>query len=127
MNYASNVLPLFTLFLCQYRIRSKPFLHFINCFCDINLLFLFQATIGPCKLTCLEKLRKEIFKRSVQHVHPHHVNIPTGQYIHTHLHSSEDQFIIFMFCGSSTQSIFSLPGFVKKSCRLLNTLVEHTC
>ena len=32
--YISNVLPLFNLF-SQYGIYTKPFLHFINCLCNI--------------------------------------------------------------------------------------------
>ena len=45
--YTSNVLPPLTLFLSQYQIYTKLFLHLINCLCNISL-FLFQVTVGPC-------------------------------------------------------------------------------
>ena len=54
INYTSSVLPPFTLFLSQYGIHTKPFLHLINCLCNRSLLF-FQVTLGPCKIVCLMK------------------------------------------------------------------------
>ena len=47
--YTSNVLPSLSLFLSQYGIHAKPFLHLINCMCNICSL-LFQVTVGPCNL-----------------------------------------------------------------------------
>ena len=47
--YTYNVLPPLTLFLSQYGIHTKPFLHLISCLC-ISLLF--QITLGPNKLAC---------------------------------------------------------------------------
>ena len=35
----------------QYGIHTKPFLHLINCLCNISSLS-FQVMVGPCKLTC---------------------------------------------------------------------------
>ena len=52
--YTSNVLPPFTLFLSQFRIHTKLFLHLIICLCNISLLLLFQVTVGPCKFACLK-------------------------------------------------------------------------
>ena len=49
---SNTALPL-TLFRSQYRIHTKPFIHFINCFYNITSLSLFQVTVGPCKLACL--------------------------------------------------------------------------
>ena len=55
--YTSNVLPPFTLFLSQFRIHTKLFLHLIICLCNISLLLLFQVTVGPCKFVCLFKMQ----------------------------------------------------------------------
>ena len=38
--YTSSVLPPSNFFLCQYGIHIKPFLHLINCLCNISLLLL---------------------------------------------------------------------------------------
>ena len=51
--YTFKALPPLTLFLSQYGIHTKPFLHLINCLCNISLLFLFQVTVGLYKLVCL--------------------------------------------------------------------------
>ena len=57
--YKSNVLPPRTVFLSQYGSHTKPFLPVINCLCNINLLLLFQVTVVPCKLACLDSILKE--------------------------------------------------------------------
>ena len=49
--YMSIVRPPLTLFLSQYGIHTKPFLHFINCLCNIST-FLFQVVVVPWKLAC---------------------------------------------------------------------------
>ena len=48
--YTSNALPPLTLFLSQYEIHTNPFLHLINCLCNISSLLLFQVTVGPYKI-----------------------------------------------------------------------------
>ena len=49
--YTSNVLPPLTLFPSPYGIHTKSFLHLIIFLCNISS-FLFQVTVGPCKLAC---------------------------------------------------------------------------
>ena len=44
--YTSNVLPPLNLFLLQYGIHNKSFLHLINCFCSVSSLILFQVEVG---------------------------------------------------------------------------------
>ena len=53
--YTSNVLPPLTLFLSIYGIHAKPFLHLINCLCNISSL-LFQVAVGSCELVFFSKL-----------------------------------------------------------------------
>ena len=48
---ASNVLPPLILFLSQYGIHTRSFLHLIICLCNISLSC-FHITIGPCELAC---------------------------------------------------------------------------
>ena len=42
--YASDVLPLFTLFFSQYGIHTKPFSYLINCLYCVSSLILFEVT-----------------------------------------------------------------------------------
>lgn len=51
--WISSVLPPQNLFLSQYGIHFKPFLHLINRWCNISLLVFFQVMIGPCNLACV--------------------------------------------------------------------------
>ena len=57
----SNVLPLLNLFLSQYGIHTKSFLHLINCLYNISSLLLFQVTVEPCKLACFPWFWKTFF------------------------------------------------------------------
>ena len=47
-----NILSPMTLFLSQYESHAKPFLHLINCLCNISSM-LFQVVLGPCKFGLL--------------------------------------------------------------------------
>ena len=49
----SNFLPTLNIFLSQYGIYTKSFLHLINCLCRISPLLLFQVMLAPCNLLCL--------------------------------------------------------------------------
>ena len=55
--YTSMVLPQLTLFLSQYGVHAKSFLHLINCLCKITSLLLFQVTGGLYKLACFHEVR----------------------------------------------------------------------
>ena len=55
----SNVLPPSTLFLSHYGIHTKPFLYLINILCNVSSL-LFQVTLVPFKLACLNDNHKAI-------------------------------------------------------------------
>ena len=51
--------------LFQYGINTSPFLHLINCLCNISSS-LFQVMLGPCRLACFWNVcrRGEIFFHS---------------------------------------------------------------
>ena len=53
--YTANVHPPLNPFLSQYGIHTKPFLHLINCLCNISLLLLFHVKVDACKLACFSK------------------------------------------------------------------------
>lgn len=63
--YTFSAVPPLILFVSQYGIHNKTFLHFINCFCNISSLLL-QVTLGPCKLACF--LRISIFLEVISQI-----------------------------------------------------------
>ena len=58
--YASNVLLSLIRFLFQYGIYTKPFLHLINCLCNVSSL-LFQVTEDLYMLACSFEKTKQIW------------------------------------------------------------------